>query len=235
MYPSITIYTIAWNEKEMLRQSHTFYTERFPLAKFILYDNGSDDGTVELAKSLGYGVIHFDTGGKMDDKTHMEIKNNCWKACNTEWAMVTDMDEFVDVTEGDLVDADFEIVRCKGYEMFGNTEFIRECRTGVVSEGYSKVALFRPHQFIEMNFGAGAHICNPVLAIGGRSNYNTTIKLYHFKWSNPKRAIERAHILAQKQSDHNKQMNWSFHYALADEIHRDYYWNGVLNSKIVRQ
>ncbi len=232
---SITIYSIAWNEVDILPQVHAYYLQRFPNAKFVLYDNNSTDGTPEMAKSLGYKVISFDTDGKMDDKTHMDIKNSCWKTCETKWAIVSDLDELLDVTEHDLSLNGFNVSQSNGYEMFGNTSIIDECKTGVESAGYSKVALFKPSHFKEMNFGAGAHTCDPAPMPGESIAWRTSkVNLYHFKWSNPKRALERARILAKKQSEHNQQMNWSFHYGLADEVHRDYYWNGVLNSKIVR-
>ena len=65
----ITIHQICYNEIQILEFAYNFYKSRFPNAKFILHDNGSIDGSVELAEKLGYEILPFDTNNQMDDKS----------------------------------------------------------------------------------------------------------------------------------------------------------------------
>ena len=53
----ITIHQICYNEIQILEFAYNFYKSRFPNAKFILHDNGSIDGSVELAEKLGYEIF----------------------------------------------------------------------------------------------------------------------------------------------------------------------------------
>lgn len=235
---NITVYTITWNEVDILQDFVDWYRSRFPDCKIVVYDNMSDDGTVELARQNNCEVIQFTTNGKMDEKTLIEIRNNCWKVCTTNWCVVVDADELVDVTPEILEHAGTtSIYRCEGYEMFGTSEdTIETLVNGLPSEGYCKPVVFKPWVFQDINFGPGSHSCNPVPKEGNWLLWDTTksMKLYHTKWRSWEHGIRRAHMIANRVSEDSRAKGWNFHYALDDSIHLDYYSNGIKNSYKVR-
>ena len=61
----------------------------------IVYDNGSDDGSVEyLSQYPWIEVRQFKTNG-FDDTANMNIKNSCWKESIgiADFVVVSDLDE----------------------------------------------------------------------------------------------------------------------------------------------
>ena len=63
--------------------------------RVIVYDNGSDDGSVEyLSQYPWIEVRQFKTNG-FDDTANMNIKNSCWKESIgiADFVVVSDLDE----------------------------------------------------------------------------------------------------------------------------------------------
>lgn len=230
----VTIYLLGWNESALIRMIDAEWKRIFDdCHQIVLLDNESDDGTPEIAKELGWEVRTFSTNGKMDDLTHIRVKESCWKDCQTDWCIVSDFDEITPLKFGRLWDCN--IVKCTGYEMFNDKMELDKVTQGVPSVGYSKVTAWKPKDFQHITIKAGQHEVTATPKEGVEIKWNTEeVPLYHFKWVSWEHGIERAHILAKKQSDYNKQMKWSFHFALADEVHKDYYDNGMKNRKVIR-
>ena len=70
------------------------YWKRFA-ERVIVYDNGSDDGSVEyLSQYPWIEVRQFKTNG-FDDTANMNIKNSCWKESIgiADFVVVSDLDE----------------------------------------------------------------------------------------------------------------------------------------------
>ena len=95
----ITIYTIAYNEEIMLPHFIKWYRERFPNCRIVIHDNESTDDTVKIALENNCEVISFDTKNKFEDAIHMNIKNQCWKEAKTNWVIVCDTDELLDIKQ----------------------------------------------------------------------------------------------------------------------------------------
>ena len=93
----ITIYTITYNEEVVLPYFITWYRNRFPDCRIVVYDNYSTDNTEKIALEHNCEVIKYDTNNQLSDSKYLEIKNNCWKTANTDWVIVCDCDEFLDV------------------------------------------------------------------------------------------------------------------------------------------
>jgi hypothetical protein len=223
----ITVYLIGYNESYLLPQVDKWWRERFD-CKFVLYDNESTDGTPEQAKELGWEVISFHTEG-MSDKVHMDIKNSCWKTCDTKFCWVSDFDELPGFTENDLPDC--AAVICEGWEFIDTAYYIKDAKYAIQTDGYSKMTLFQPALMIDTNYGAGAHHCDPVVR---GEVCNKTLPLYHMKWFNPTHALSRAFSLGERQSEDNKQKGWSFHFALPLEDHLNYYQTHFKNRIKIR-
>jgi len=145
-----------------------------------LLDTGSTDNSVEVAKSLGCKVVSWSSGNIMNEIKQMELKNNCWKLAHG-WVIMADMDEYVCVTEDELLqemEIGTSILRIRGVDMIGEStttdlsdidlQTITKCRE-CPSESKS-LCFFREH-IKQMNYGVGAHTSKPV----GKLKYSKVI------------------------------------------------------------
>lgn len=234
--PSITVYTVAYNESFLLPQINKWWHDRFSDVRFELYDNYSDDDTPNMALDLGWKVNQFDTGGKMSDLVHMNLKNKCWKSCETEYAWICDFDEVPGFDEELILKHDFNVAHCVGYETIDAAYTIEEACYAIQNGGYSKMALIKPAEIQQMNYEAGAHKGHPETKVGFNLKINSTdFPLLHMKWFNPTHAIKRAMLLGQKQSDDNIKRKWSFHFGLPLEDHLNYYKTHFANRMKIRE
>jgi hypothetical protein len=95
-----------------------------PGVTFTILDNESDDRSVAIAKELGCTVQTFSTGGKTDDITLRDLKNNVWQQTSNGGVIVADMDEWLCVTAEDLareVCRGTTILRTYGWKVFGDS------------------------------------------------------------------------------------------------------------------
>lgn len=234
----VEIYVIAYNEEVMLPFFIKHYQNNFPGCKIVVYDNRSTDDTRKIAHYHGCEIRDLFTHDKMDDFTHMLIKNNVWKESNTDWVFCLDADEICNLNKDDLKEIDEQgcnLVTFKGYEMFGDTYKPEKCYTGVESVGYSKPVLFKKSDFKEINYSAGAHSCDPIMQDNVvLSNNYQNFNLFHFKWWNWHYGLDRAKLLAARQSEENVRTQRSIHFAFPEEVHKDYYLKGMDNKEKVR-
>ncbi len=235
MNKSIEIFGIFWNEENIIQDFINWYRNKLPNASITIIDNESTDNTTNIAKLNGCNVLTYNTNGFMDEMTLMSLRNNIWRNSNSEWIIIVDSDELVDIDHEIINEADWNVAKCLGYEMFGEGEPINELIYGCPSDGYSKSAVFNKNEIENMNFGAGSHTENPT----PKQNFSVKFsknrpKLYHTKWRSWSNGIERAHILAKRRSQHSISMGWNFHYGLPDSVHEEYYKNGINNRIKVR-
>lgn len=233
MNKSITVHLLSYNESFLLPQINKWWKDRFSKVNFVLFDNESTDGTPKMAKDLGWKVFTFKTLG-MSDLIQMDIKNKCWKDCETDWAWVSDFDEVPLFSQKELneLDPKYSAVRLEGFEFIDTAYTIEEAQYAIQTDGYSKMSLIQPSKLEETNYGAGAHNCNPVFKEGLLGE--KILKLGHMKWFNPSHALNRAFLLGNRQSEDNKKRKWSFHFALPLEDHLNYYKTHFANRQKVR-
>ena len=132
-----------------------WYRERFPNCLIIVYDNESTDRSVQIALENNCKVISYSTNNQLSDSKYLEIKNNCWKTATTDWVLVCDLDELLDINENILNTTDYNIIGGKGYEMCGNiNDKIEDINQGVYTSGYSKLLCFNSKVVREINYTA---------------------------------------------------------------------------------
>ncbi len=223
----ITIHQICYNEIALLKFSYNFYKKRFPNAIFILHDNNSNDGSVQLANELGYEIRPFETNGEMDDATLQNIKNNCWKNDTTDWIIVADMDELIDISENDLLLEErngINIINTFGFNMINlNKEFNLDSMVYGFREDtvYDKRLIFNKKFITDMNYDVGAHNCNP---FGNNINFSThRFNLLHYKYLSEEYIVNRYKELNNRQSGNNVKNSWSTHYKIHEYELREYY------------
>lgn len=219
----LEVFIVTWNEEEFLSEIIDWYQERVPGCKVTIVDNESTDSTVEIAKSKGCEVLSFSSDDQMDEKTLINVRNNCWKGSQASYIIVCDADEFVDVNKEMLLDQIYKpwtIAKCLGYEMVGmKGDKIDDLRFGVISSGYSKPILFKNNHIITCGFEAGSHAAKPLGIVVWKEDFPN---LYHTKHRSLENVLERSKLLAERRSDHSKRMGWNFHYGLPEEDHIRY-------------
>ena len=195
------------------------YRKAFPDCNIVVYDNESTDRTAEIARENNCTVITYKTGGKLDDATYLEIKNNCWKQAPTDWVMVVDCDELCDITEKELRAEERRgttMIRFNGYNMVNlvNDMNFTAITHGVRSTSYDKPALFNKRQIAGINYCPGAHNAAP----NGYVQENIkAYNLYHYKYINPDYMVKRHAVFCSRLSDNNKAKGYGGHYQYSEE------------------
>lgn len=169
----IHLYTLAWNEARMLPFFFRHY-DRF-VDRYVIYDDGSTDGTVELLEShprVEVRRLGRKFGSFLASATHM--RNTAWKESRgrADWVIVTDVDEhiFHEDMAGYLTNciaAGVTWLPVLGYQMISH-DFPQDgallCRDhpmGVPHRTFDKAAMFNPNAIDETNFVPGRHFARP--------------------------------------------------------------------------
>jgi len=113
----IEIFTICYNEEIILQKFIDHYRTRFPNCEITIYDNMSTDNSRQIAIKNGCKVLEYDSNNEIRDDLYLEIKNNCWKQAKTDWVLICDTDEFLDINQEQLEKEDCSIILSKGYNM----------------------------------------------------------------------------------------------------------------------
>lgn len=245
--PLLHIYTTTWNNPEVIMNFIDWYRERIPDCLITVYDNMSSDLTPEICWGMNCEVRSFNTNGFMDEKTLINIRELCWldPSHNSEWVIVCDDDELINVSEELLRNTDWNINHCVGYEIFGEDgDTLKNFTQGLPSTGYSKKALWKRDEILAMNFGAGSHTANPVAKEGFEIKYNPNpVEMFHTKWAYGwEKGVERQKLVGTRVSPHSKSKGWNFHFNLPERLeegqtglnHWDYYSQGLANRTKVK-
>lgn len=186
----IEAHIICWNEMA-IAPFVMQYWQHAGVDRLIIHDNHSTDGSTELLQKYPFVEIRqFDSNGELNDYVLRDMKNNCWKGTDADWVFVGDFDEVPYCKRGlrkMLADCPhLGIIQPCGYQLvswqFPKTEFRRllhyEDNVRLVPLYADKVNLFQPRWIKEINYGLGAHQCNPV---GADVAYLPEINWFHLK------------------------------------------------------
>jgi len=230
---NLTLITITYNEEFILPHFIKWYRDRFPNCKIVVYDNESTDGTKNICLSTpSLTYIPYYTGNKLSDSTYLKIKNNAWKHADTDWVIVCDADEFLDITPEQL-NTNQTLFKSKGYNMFNldNLEDITQVAYGLPAVQYDKIVCFNKKYITDINYGAGCHDAQPQGAVIFSS---VNPPLYHMKFMNVDMLVEKYRVYASRLSDENKQMRWGYHYEQEEWRIREEFKNTLQLAKIIR-
>jgi glycosyltransferase involved in cell wall biosynthesis len=221
----ITVYTLAHNEELLIQFMIDHYRERFPSSNIVLYDNQSTDNTVQIARDNACGVVEFNTNNKYHERRQMEIRNECFKGALTDWVLVCDMDELLDINEQELKDeikSGSTIIRTEVYDMINrqNNADVLSMKHAVKSPLLGKLSLFNKKYIKEMNYGPGSHSCNPL----GTAVYSKKVyKMYHYNSLGEDITIKKFKERKARMSKDSMENGWGSHYFMkADEIREEY-------------
>lgn len=221
----ITIYTLTYNEEIMIEFFIQHYRKKFPNCIINIYDNESTDNTVEIAKSYGCNIITYKTNNTLSDSEYLKIKNNCWKKSTTDWVLVCDCDELLDIDENNLINEnnkDTTIIKPEGYSLMNNSDEINlnDMEFGFRDFGFDKCVLFNSNKIKEINYSPGCHSCLP----SGVVNYNTNkYRLLHYKYLSPQYSVDRHKMFGERLSEDNKKRGWGIHYTFSPDSIIEFY------------
>jgi hypothetical protein len=235
----VNIFLLCYNESALLPHTVSHYKKYLPNCKITIYDNESSDNSVEIARNLGCDVYSFNSNNIMDEDIQIELRNSIWKTCNSGWIIMADMDEFLCVTENDLIKEmglDTTILQINGYNMIGESETIdltdidlQKISKYIVSPGENKNLCFLREAIIDMNYGPGSHNCNPT----GNVVYS------HDVYTNKHMYILGLPFLINKLTiryERNEKMRlkgWNIHYHQDIDKIKEFYTNSINNCNII--
>lgn len=215
----ITIFTMAYNEADAIEYMINHYRSRFPNCEIVVYDNDSTDDTAKLALNNGCKVIPFSTNNEIDDEKIRQLKNNCWKSAETDWVLVCDIDELLDINSDQLSTEDkndVSIVCSEAYSLVNMNDDLdfHNMKYGIRDVMYDKHYLFNKNKVNEINYNHGAHKSSPV---GNIKFSDKKYKLFHYKYINPEYYIKRNKYTFSRLSEINKKHGWGVQWHVSDE------------------
>jgi len=225
LMPSVEVHTFTYNDSVHIEHLVKWYSARFHNLKIIVYDNQSTDDTVSKAQSLGCTIV--DRGGleAFGIEKFIELKHKCFKNSESEYTLICDIDELLDVSDIDLLKHQPAIVQGIGYQMVGDegTAYENICR-GVRDPVYDKCLLFRRDKVLKINYSPGAHSCNPIFVEGQKIGGNLRRNLYHFRWLSLKFVIERYERNSKRISVADRKQGFAYQYFLSEkELSEEYF------------
>jgi len=171
------LYTITWNEADILG---FFFRHYDPwIDRYVIYNNGSTDGTLELLKAHPRVEIRqFEWTVPISFvQSHTEMQNRVWKESRgkADWVIITAIDEHLHVPGIPMRDylqdcraRGVTLIPAMGYQMVSDAfpnddELLCETRTmGVADVNFSKLSIFNPDTLKETRFGGGRHHVSPM-------------------------------------------------------------------------
>ena len=229
----IEVFTLCWNEMAILPFALDYW--RRYASHVTVYDNGSTDGSVEWLRENAadlVSVVPFDTGGHKNNTIHMNMKNDYWKQARgrADMVVVCDMDEMLIPATGAIEKMMAEgatVCRPVWIDLVSDSapkhkpgKLLHQLRKkGTVNPG-SKAVLFNPNKIVEMNYGPGAHICNPV---GEVKMYEAgDIALLHVNNAlSLDYRLSRYHAQCERRSQQDKNLGYGIHYTKTDDELRE--------------
>ena len=118
-------YTCTYNEEALIPYVMP-YIEAIGYDRFIVYDNGSTDRTVEILSTYPFIEIrHYDSDGKFDDIVKAKVQTEAYKEClelakeDRIWFSFTDFDEVLFFNnENPFKDMFFSLSLTYGYNCY---------------------------------------------------------------------------------------------------------------------
>ena len=221
----IHAYILCWNEERMIRHTLNHYSSFCD--KIILMDNESTDGTLAIAAEFPMVEVQpYASRNELSDSHYIKLKNKSWKQSRgiANWVIVCDADEFLYHPDGIRQELELRLKNQEfipgvdGYNMVADTfpeDYARPIyepvKMGRRATSFDKKIVFNPNQVKEINYGAGAHTCRPVLESSGTIDSHC-LNLLHMKYLGKEYLQERHRQYAERMSYENKKNGWGKQY-----------------------
>jgi hypothetical protein len=234
----VYIFILCYNEEVLLPHTIAHYRANIPDCHIIIYDNMSTDNSVKIAKEFGCAVIQWKSDG-IDDHKYLKIKNNCWRHIKNGWILCIDMDEWLCVTDDELLEEYLNgttVLKIKGVNMIGDSKTItledinlHSLKFGVKYILESKHLCFYIPDIKTVKYTVGAHTANFTgnIKYSKKIYINKHMELLGLPFYLNKKNKRRDRAIGVK----NILTNCSPHYSPNAYIHKKRYLNSKANSK----
>lgn len=176
-----------WTTKDEIN-----YLNKYPEIKNKI-DNGE----------FNCGMTHYFNIGKNEKKKVPNRLKTSTLECKTDWCIVVDCDEFLEVDENLLSNSNFNIICSNEYDLFGENNDIDSMTHGIPNG--SKTLCWKTNDFSDINYNCGAHTCSPIPKNGKQIKYNDKeIITYHMKWISYDYVVDRYKIFRTKDQENYK-------------------------------
>jgi glycosyltransferase involved in cell wall biosynthesis len=213
----ISVYAICHNEEKLL----PFFLDHYKqFAEVHVFDNESDDRSVEILKAAKVKVRSWKSNNQIRDDLMAEMKNNFWKSAKnrSDWVMVVDIDEIVyhpDFLKL-LNDTPATILQPWGYCMVADKwpdygkSIVSQVRLGIPDDSFNKMCIFRPDKIKEIYYHPGAHDANPLGDVV--VSRDPELKLLHYNYMTLDHHISKYKLKAARMSQENITNKWGIEY-----------------------
>jgi len=227
----VHLYAICWNEIRVLE----FFLRHYAgwVDRFYLFDDGSDDGTVEILRTkAGIEVRPFPHRcARSYEMSQKALHDECWKESRgaADWVIVTDVDEHLYHPRlGEYLnycaDRGVTYIPALGVDMLTEKfpqsgEHLCHTRTrGVPDAWYSKLRLFNPDALDEVNFSVGGHTAYPSgsLVLPEKDE----VLLLHYKHLGLDYVLPRHAALRARLKEEDLRNGWGSHYFRTPEEYK---------------
>jgi glycosyltransferase involved in cell wall biosynthesis len=230
----VEAYIIAWNEADIIAFTINHYKQFCD--KIILFDNFSDDGTPEIARSLGCDVRTFGRPGELSDPEYLKVKNYAWKFSDADWVIIVDADEIIwhpnikQTLQKNIGSS--TIFKPTGWNIYSHAMPINnylEITTGILDNNYSKLCVFNPKKITDINYVYGCHVAKPT---GDVVYSSDNLFLLHYRnIGGPSRLVKRHASYRPRLSEINRRFKLGIHYTFTDEQRVQEWHQSYLNCK----
>lgn len=236
--PVIHLYALCWNEEKLIPHFLKHYKD--VVDKFFIYDNESTDSSRNIFfNEPNVSIVTIQTDNTIRDDMYFRVKNYEWKKSIgiADIVIIIDMDEFLysENLEQFLIDfynSSATIIKPQGFDMI-STDFeitkseyiVDEIKQGTYNSSFDKTIMFKPHDIVDINYSAGAHISRPS---GKIVFFDQPSKLLHYKYIGLNYYLDRMKIYGSRNSEYNKNNGFGFQYNLTREEHIDLF-NQILS------
>ena len=228
----IALVVICYNERMIMPWVVDYW--KLYADKVIVYDNGSNVGSIEYLQQFGdwIDIRHFSTKGQDNGKIR-DIKNKVWKELKDDydWLVISDFDEMIYCPEGlknalqryseasvGLIYPQWYVLSSDEIPVYDGKLFhqIRPMWTFQPKE--AKPLIFCPKYFKEMNFSAGQHKCNPIANVPCKTIHAPDIYCLHTEGRlSQKYWMDKMHWRAERRSQNDRNNGYGIHYGKPDE------------------
>lgn len=223
----IDLYTMSWNEEQMLG---FFFRHYDPIvARYVVYDDGSTDGTLHLLHSRpNVEVRRFK---RVVEGSYVlsaqQLHNEVWKESRNraDWVIITAIDEHLH--HAHVIDY---LTACKrggvtavpslGFQMVAaafpqpHVHLASSVTRGAPFAKMSKLSILDPSAIEETRFGAGRHIASPI----GRVRYpdKDEVLNLHYKYLGIDYVRRRHAMLRSGLGEVDRQSGFGHRYLYTD-------------------
>jgi glycosyltransferase involved in cell wall biosynthesis len=231
---NITLYTFLYNEQEILPYFLKHYSQY--VNKIVVYDNNSTDRSIQILndwKDCEIEIREYNTNNQYDERSIIQLKNNCWKDDTSDYIIVCDVDELLyhpNLIEFIEKQPFTDYYTPQGFHMMGEeipTDYTKQIydiiKIGSRDDQYDKNVLFKRKNITETNYSPGCHASR----FKGESNLmnysGLELKLLHYKWLSFEYVYEKHTHYSTRISNHSKSHKYGQHYTMGrDWMKRTY-------------